>query len=709
VISLDTDDEDAADADAEAVNKSRKKGMSEVEKKKAMWRRLTASPCVIDTTTTVAVVKGGPPKSREDIYMESGFVTCTLDGTTYNVGLFMGNHSQHLRSAKHVGAEKRAAPAGGINLFVKKGPGLNAEQLAARTACLKEIRILGHAAAIGLGSSPRQIVVQSSGIMDDVKQALKGSPYSIGSSEHTVARDRDAAVTMLDDYLKAAFRGKFLCINTDGVGFRRRKTIVVLANAAQLPAPALLAVIFPDEDSEFVKKPVYDFKRGAVDIWKQVDKYEILHSHITGLGADNTGSQVRLAKALKMPIIKCGAHVENFMAKLVKELKGWNEIVQDLGGSIFAGGSIKIALELKSKGLSPRSMLMHEGRFATGLQAAQYDYTNFDKIYEWITTSQLMNLGKGGGAAGASVAAAAAAAAGGGSMGSDAEADVDEDASGDEDCSSDEESDAAGRKDRAVRAWKSKIAPAILRIGNTIFEHSRDLITDLSGEGDSVPSDILDKLKAQKRHFSLISADPSCVVAPALEAHNIRLPPKEVSAMCANVKEVVDLVIKKFDKHFGVIMPMLEHRFMYTPRNKPKPPPTDPKTWKQFLGCLPGADGPTIRGQYIEYYEEMTKMHQADEAKAEDDRVCKRIDSVKYWESKEKKWGALASVAFWHLNFPTSNISSERVGAVLRADEAAWTRSQQSSGTVENDAKVTCNLVFVEAMLRAKMAHFGTF
>ena len=125
-----------------------------------------------------------------------------------------------------------------------------------------------------------------------------------------------------------------------------------------------------------------------------------------------------------------------------------------------------------------------------------------------------------------------------------------------EDCSSDEENDAAGRKDRAVRAWKNKIAPAILRIGNTIFEHSRDLITDLSGEGDSVPSDILDKLKAQKRHFSLISADPSCVVAPALEAHNIRLPPKEVSAMCANVKEVVDLVIKKFDKHFGVIMPM---------------------------------------------------------------------------------------------------------------------------------------------------------
>ena len=61
------------------------------------------------------------------------------------------------------------------------------------------------------------------------------------------------------------------------------------------------------------------------------------------------------------------------------------------------------------------------------------------------------------------------------------------------------------------------------------------------------------------------------------------------------------------------------------------------------------------------------------------------------------------------LNFPTSNISSERVGAVLRADEAAWTRSQQSSGTVENDAKVSCNLVFVEAMLRAKIELFGTF
>ena len=46
---------------------------------------------------------------------------------------------------------------------------------------------------------------------------------------------------------------------------------------------------------------------------------------------------------------------------------------------------------------------------------------------------------------------------------------------------------------------------------------------------------------------------------------------------------------------------------------------------------------------------------------------------------------------------------------MLRADEAAWTRSQQSSGTVENDAKVTCNLVFVEAMLRAKIELFGTF
>ena len=198
MISIDTDDEDAADADAEATSRKRKKGMSEVEKKTAMWQRLTASPCVIDTTTIVPVVKGGPPKSREDIYMESGFVTCRLDGTTYNVGLFMGNHSQHLKSAKHVNAVKKAAPAGGINLFVmKKGPGLNAEQLAARNTCLKEIRILGHAAAIGLGSNPRQIMVQSSGIMDDVKQALKGSPYSIGSSEHTVARDRDVAVTLL--------------------------------------------------------------------------------------------------------------------------------------------------------------------------------------------------------------------------------------------------------------------------------------------------------------------------------------------------------------------------------------------------------------------------------------------------------------------------------------------------------------------------------
>ena len=132
-------------------------------------------------------------------------------------------------------------------------------------------------------------------------------------------------------------------------------------------------------------------------------------------------------------------------------------------------------------------------------------------------------------------------------------------------------------------------------------------------------------------------------------------------------------------------------------------------TWKEFLGCLPENDGPNIRGQYIAYYEFVQKMHTDDAGKPEELRLCPRINTVKFWEEKMKSWPALANLAFWHLNFPTSNIACERVGAIMRGIEAVWTRSGQNHETTERELKVKCNLAFVESMLREKIALYGTF
>jgi len=109
---------------------------------------------------------------------------------------------------------------------------------------------------------------------------------------------------------------------------------------------------------------------------------------------------------------------------------------------------------------------------------------------------------------------------------------------------------------------------------NIIFESVKGLIKDLSGEGDSVPADVLENISHQARFLKLIIADPSCIVVPALAKYDVKLTAKEVNEMCANVKQVATCALEKHEKHFSVIVPMLKHRFMYSPRNPPLPPPS---------------------------------------------------------------------------------------------------------------------------------------
>ena len=139
---------------------------------------------------------------------------------------------------------------------------------------------------------------------------------------------------------------------------------------------------------------------------------------------------------------------------------------------------------------------------------------------------------------------------------------------------------------------------------------------------------------------------------------------------------------------------------MYNPRLLPTSAPPPLSDWKSFLGCLDKDNGAQIRVQYQEYYEEQKQLHEEDRLLAPDERKLPKIDTVSYWEENRERWPLLAKVALWHMNFPTSNIPCERVGAILRMVESDWSRNRMAHDTVRREVKFKVNRWVLEDALQ---------
>jgi hypothetical protein len=71
---------------------------------------------------------------------------------------------------------------------------------------------------------------------------------------------------------------------------------------------------------------------------------------------------------------------------------------------------------------------------------------------------------------------------------------------------------------RVFKAWTKKTAIVTLKIVDLIFKDLPGLVKDLSDEGDSVPTDILDRLTMFEKSFVEAKGSPELVSLPALAA-----------------------------------------------------------------------------------------------------------------------------------------------------------------------------------------------
>jgi len=735
-IEVEVEDEGAgvgAGAGAGASTRKRlKRDQTDEERRqnavKVAGERFDRFPQWVIAEGTLPHVKGTEAITYRNHYIKTGEVFCKFcKDKPVKVGASTGNITQHSEKQLHKDSVLSVGKAGGgLNPFssaMSAAKPLSAEDLQRREGSHARLRALTHACAIGVGTNPSQIVKQhgSGSLVSDCVSYLRSTSHAVGSSERTVHRDEVTAEGLLDAEVRSLLQKEFYAVGFDGTSMRREKVQLILVNAAKVGEPLLLDVVFPVDNPLYLEDPKYDFMKAAPDITKSLENFGCDLRNCTGGSCDNTSSQGMICKYIGISQIKCGVHIFNLVALALNHLKNFKYLVAGLGKLIYQGGGTKRAMEIEALGLSPRSMLTHDGRFGTHVETGNYVLANFDKIRTWVTTSSLnvkppQTKVKGAkGAAGGG--AGAGAVADEGAVEEDEDQD-EEDILPDDDELESKEVAAAKHVERVVRAWSSPFAVVTLEISRDFFGNLNAILTQLSGEGDNVPPDVLVTISAYQRRLRIVQGDPRSIVRPALSKHNLKMPQRDFEDVSAGVKAMADLALEKLDKHLPPYVTLLKHRFIYTPRQMPPPLPeiskddkkvTQMDLCKPFLGCLDVDYSAALLDQYGQYREDVSATLEKEASLPVEARPSRSRSTYEYWDSKEDKWPNLAKIAKWHINFPTGNISAERGCGKLRGIEAVWQRNSQTHDTVRRQMKFAYNISVLERLTRRELEHAKSF
>jgi hypothetical protein len=197
---------------------------------------------------------------------------------------------------------------------------------------------------------------------------------------------------------------------------------------------------------------------------------------------DNVNFNVALARILGLPQARCLAHSLSLTAKhAVGKLPDLKIGVTVAGGIMKAGGSSKRMGQWRTLGLNPNRGITYANRFASAVSNAIYRLDNFDAIKTW--SLQL------------------------------AAEEADDDAEDDDD--DDVVEGAAALEDRVDQGqpatskriesiknfyWRQE-AKAVLACCKGLLGAVPDLVEVVSGENDSVPADLLERLNAYGCHL----------------------------------------------------------------------------------------------------------------------------------------------------------------------------------------------------------------
>lgn len=637
----------------------------------ARWEAWVALPELCGWISRAMVpVPGCDARTAKSHYALTGEIMCSVCNKMITPNQFVGNMKQHANGEKHrnlVHAKARAETAGGIAPYLIPAPKvLSAADKERRKECIRQLRALTSASLVARGVIPSQIaqVFRPGSDLDGALAMLRAISEPLGAPS-TIASDLSSAYEVLDAHIAKVIDGKFITLVADGATYRKEKVIAVCAVSASLEDAVLLDLVWPSDDDAAYREegdfqtPVYDFKRAAADIRKVMARLGIRDDYITGMMGDNAENVSALARELGMLRLKCLVHGGALTAKHgLKLLKDFDQLVCKASAMIYAGGSSARASELKAMGLMPGKLVVYPNRFASVVNPALYRLANFPVIKEW-------QIKEG--------------------------ADVDS--------SDDDDEDTAKGASIAARAaavaYAKPTAPVTLDIAGVIFGGLPQLLVDLSGENESVPLNILERLMRYRSHLVECVEDAACVLHPALARHGVTISATLSNAMKANIKEVATAALASYDKHIFVVHPLLEYRLRYSAHRIPDalPSPESGIDLKQWIGCLDETYGPHIKNEYREFVACVSVLIASGQTP---------VNSAVFWESKAAVWPRLHKVALWHLNTPMSSLSAERAFAKLR-DEDLPKRASALHATVTHELCFRYNKRILDELLKSAL------
>ena len=143
-----------------------------------------------------------------------------------------------------------------------------------------------------------------------------------------------------------------------------------------------------------------------------------------------------------------------------------------------------------------------------------------------------------------------------------------------------------------------------------------------------------------------------------------------------------------------LLIKQLQYRFLFCPRN---PTPLTPvaELSASFFGLPKSIKQPTVDliTEWRAHFLSLATLSSEDRA---------QLKLYDYWRSKEKLWPSFSLLAQFHIEFPTSSISAERVFGVLRHVESPLRTSMKTS-TVRIEMAFRCNRCGV--VPRCRLSH----
>jgi hypothetical protein len=182
------------------------------------------------------------------------------------------------------------------------------------------------------------------------------------STESKIEADMDKAELMIHNALKELLRGQSMSLISDSATFKYYSVIVVLASCSKIDTPVVLSIITLEEKSSNEDDDTYNFELAAADIKLSAESMGIdISSQVTCSMGDNVNHNVAIARELGVPQGKCLPHALNLIVKhRYNQIPMPKELLLDVGSIMSAGGTSERKDELKSIGLNPNCMSLHE-------------------------------------------------------------------------------------------------------------------------------------------------------------------------------------------------------------------------------------------------------------------------------------------------------------------------------------------------------------